>query len=79
MTLVPVLLIEKLMLPAAADVALISQLVSAAFTEIGPGAPGAEEGAVLVQPARATAAMVAAPAMRGVRDMRGSPSERWSP
>ena len=58
MVFVPVLLIEKLILPAGALVALISQLVSAAFTVIGPGAPGADDdGAVLVQPASATAAM----------------------
>src|ERR1700712_2130499 len=67
------------MLPAAADVALISQLVSAALTVMGPGAPGADDvGAVLAQPASATAATAATPAMRGVRDMRVSPRTWWS-
>jgi glucose dehydrogenase len=52
-------------------VALTSQAVSAALTVIGPGSPGAADwGAVLVQPARATAAVMALAALTTAADLR---------
>ena len=73
MVLVPELLIEKLIVPAGALVALTSQAVSAALTLIGPGSPGATcWGAVLVHPASATAVTAAPITAADLRDMWSS-------